>query len=160
MTRWVAAGLLAVVTAWLWLGVAVPSRRSRDAARDEFARLRAERERVRSLVVDLERRVSAGRTPESGAAAARAMRRALLQATAGAAVGAVRISASPSGRGRFAATGRLSVEGALDAVLGVADRLADPRSGVLLQRAVLAEARAGSPEVRLDVEGVSVGSGS
>lgn len=159
MTRRLAAAVLVLLAAWLWLGVAAPARRERDAAREEFARLRSQRERVRSRVAELERRAAVGRTPESGAAAARALRRALLQCTEGAPVGAVHIAAGPAGRGRVVATGRLSVEGPLDAVLGVADRLADARSGVLVQRAVLVATRPGGLEVRLDVEGVSVRSG-
>jgi hypothetical protein len=158
VTRRLAAAVLVLLAAWLWLGVAAPARRERDAAREEFASLRSQRERVRSRVAELERRAAVGRTPESGAAA-RELRRALLQCTEGAAVGAVHIAAGPAGRGRVVATGRLSVEGPLDAVLGVADRLADARSGVLVQRAVLVATRPGGLEVRLDVEGVSVRSG-
>ena len=160
MTRRVAAAVLAVLSGWLWLGVAAPARRERDAAREEFARLRTERERVRVRVAEQELRTSVGRTPESGAAASRAMRRVLLQSTEGAPVGAVRIAADPADRGRVVAIGRLSVQGPLEAVLGVADRLADPRSGVLVQRAILVATRPGGAEVRLDVEGVSVRSGS
>ena len=159
MTRRLAAAVLVLLAAWLWLGVAAPARRERDAGREEFARLRAERERVRSRAAELERLAAVGRTPESGAAAARTLRRALLLSTEGAPVGAVRIAAGPAERGRVVATGRLSVEGPLEAVLGVADRLADPRSGVLVQRVVLVATSPGGPAVRLDVEGVSVRSG-
>jgi hypothetical protein len=159
MTRRLVAALCTLAAAWLWFGVASPARRERDVARSEFARLRAERERVRSRVAEVERRAAVGRTPESGAAAARAMRRALLQATEGAAVGSVRIGAAPADRGRVVATGRLSIRGPLEAVLSVADRLADPRSGVLVQRAILVAAGPAAPEVRLDVDGVTVRSG-
>jgi hypothetical protein len=71
----------------------------------------------------------------------------------------VRIAASASERGRVAATGRLTVEGQIDAVLSVADRLADPRSGVLVQRAILAESRGDASGVTLEVDGVTVRSG-
>jgi len=159
VTRRLAAAVLAALAAWLWLGFAAPARRESDAARAEFARLRAERERVRSRVVEIGRRATVGRTPESGAAAARAMRRALLQATEVGGVENVRIAATPANRGRVAATGRLSVDGPLEAVLAVADRLADPGSGVLVRRTTLAEAGPGSAGVRLDVDGVSLRSG-
>jgi hypothetical protein len=159
VTRRLTTAVVAATAAALWFGVAAPSRGQRDAARDEFERLRAERERVRSRVVELERRAAVGRTPESGAAAARALRRAFLQATDGVPVGGVYIATNPADRGRMAATGRLAVEGPLDAVLVVTDRLADRDSGVILRHVAIAVPRPGDLEVKLDIDGASARSG-
>jgi hypothetical protein len=155
----VAAGLVAA-SVWLWFGVAAPARRQRDTARDEFARVRAERERVRARAEVTSRQAEAGRTPEAGAAAARELRRSLLRATEGLSVGAIRISTSGSARGRVAASGRLTVEGPLDALLSVSDRLADPASGVLVRRVTLLEAEPGGAAVQLELEATSVRAGS
>jgi hypothetical protein len=159
VTRRLAAVLLLAASAWLWFGVAAPARRQRDAARGEFARLRAERERVRAQVELAARRAAVTPTPEDGAAAARSLRRALLQAAEAAPVRDVEIAASPARRGRFAATGRLSAVGSLEELLSVADRLTDPGSGVTLRRFVLAEIGAGG-DLRLDLEGVTLRAGS
>jgi hypothetical protein len=159
VTRRVLAALLLAASAWLWFGAAAPARRERDTARDEFARLRAERERVRLEVEASSRRASVALTPEKGAAAARALRRALLAAAEAAPVREVAIAASASPRGR-AATGRLAAVGSLDELLVVADRLCDPASGVVIRRCVLSEAGAGGGALRLELEASSVGTGS
>jgi hypothetical protein len=159
VTRRLVAAFLVAVSALLWLGVAAPARRERDAAREEYARLRAERERVRARLAELERRAGVGRSPESGTAAALALRRALLRATELEGVEDVRIAASAAGRGQVAATGQLSLEGPLETMLAVSDRLAEPGSGVLVRRATLAQLGAEGPQVRLDVEGASARSG-
>ena len=91
------------------------------------------RERLRAQAASLERRGAARRTPQAGAAAARALRAALLQATRGVPVEGVRISAVAA-QGRVAARGQLSVEGRMVAVLRLAERLAAPESGLLVDR--------------------------
>jgi hypothetical protein len=159
VTRRLAVVLLLACSAWLWFGLAAPARRERDAARDEFARLRVERERVRAEVEAASRRAVVTLAPEDGAAAARSLRRALLQAAEAAPVRDVEIAASPARRGRFAATGRLSAEGSLEELLAVADRLTDPASGVMLRRVVLTEIAAGG-DLRLDLDGVTLRTGS
>jgi hypothetical protein len=160
VTRRILAALLLATSTWLWFGAAAPARRERDGARDDFARLRAERERVRLEVEASSRRASVALTPEKGAAAARALRRALLAAAEAAPVREVAIAASASPRGRVAATGRLSAVGSLDELLVVADRLSDPASGVVIRRCVLSEAGTGGGALRLEIEGASVGAGS
>lgn len=160
MTRRLLAGLLLLAGVLLWTGVAVPARRARDEARAEFARLREERERSRSEAAAAERLASAGRTPEAGAAAARALRLALLRATEGLGVGRVAIAASSAEQGAVAATARLSAEGPLEDVLRVSDRLSDPRSGLLLRSVTLSEAGEDRRSVRLDVDAVSLRAGS
>jgi hypothetical protein len=159
MTRRLAAVLLLAASAWLWFGVAAPARRERDAARDEFARVRAERELVRTRVEVATRRAAVVLTPENGAAAARSLRRALLQAAEAAPLRQVAIAASPARRGRFAAAGRLSAVGSLEGLLAVADRLADPASGVVLRRFALTEVEPGG-DLRLEVEGAALRVGS
>ena len=148
-----AAAVLLAVALGLHLGVALPARRQRDEARDGFARGREERERLRAQATRVERRAAAGRAPAGDAAAARALRLSLLRATEGLALGAVRISAE-AGRGGVAARGRLVAEGRQADLLRAAGRLAEPSSGVLLERVGLAEAPGG--DVRLEVEAFSV----
>jgi hypothetical protein len=152
--RRVAAALLLAVALGLHLGVTLPARRQRDEARDEFARSREERERLRAQAVRLERRAAAGRAPAGAAAAARALRLSLLQAVEGLPLGAVRIGAEPGRGSAIAARGRLAAEGRQGDVLRAAARLAEPSSGVLLERVSLVEARGGA--VRLEVEAYSV----
>jgi hypothetical protein len=157
--RLVGAALL-IAAAGVWLGLAVPAQRERDLARSEYARAREDRERVRAQAVVAERRGAAGRTPQAGAATARALRASLLEATRGLPVGAVRLSAA-SAPGRVAAHGRLSAEGRMADVVSLAERLAGPDSGVLVERVDLAAARGEiGPGVRLDIEVSSVRAGS
>ena len=147
-----AAAVILVAALGLHLGVTLPARRQRDEARDEFARGREERERLRAQATRLERRATAGRAPAGDAAAARALRLSLLRATEGLSLGAVHIGAE-AGRGGVAARGRLVAEGRQADVLRAAGRLADPSSGVLLERVALLETRGG--EVRIEVEAFS-----
>jgi hypothetical protein len=151
--RRVAAALLLAAALGLHFGVTLPARRQRDEAREGFARGREERERLRAQAVRLERRAAAGRAPAGDAAAARALRLSLLQAIEGLALGAVRISAEAGRGSAMAARGRLVAEGRQADVLRAAGRLAEPSSGVLLQRVSLVEA---GGEVRLEVEAYSV----
>jgi len=137
------------------LGVAEPARRERDAAREEFARARQDRERLRSELSRRQRRAAASvGAPAGEAAAARALRRSLLAATDGLARGSLRIGAEPGRRGGEAARGRLVAEGRQADLLRAAARLADPSSGVVGARLRLAEAPAGA--VRLELEAFSV----
>jgi hypothetical protein len=152
--RRVAAVLLVVAALGLHFGVTLPARRQRDEVRDGFARGREERERLRAQAVRLERRAAAGRAPAGDAAAARALRLTLLQAAEGLPLGAVRIAAEPGRGSSEAARGRLVAEGRQADVLRAAGRLAEPASGVLLERVSLVEARGGG--VRLEVEAFSV----
>jgi hypothetical protein len=69
-------------------------------------------------------------------------------------LGAVRIAAEPGRGAAEAARGRLVAEGRQADVLRAAGRLAEPASGVLLERVSLVEARGGG--VRLEVEAFSV----
>ncbi len=133
MIRRAAGALLLLAASLSWLVVGAPARRSRDLARAEFERARVERERLREQAVSLERRGTAGRTPEAGAAAARVLRVSLLRATQGLRLGAVQIAAS-AGQGRMAAHGRLSAEGRLADLLSLGERLVGAGSGVLVER--------------------------
>lgn len=149
MRRRVAGALLLVAALGLHLGVTLPARRQRDEARDEFARAREQRERLRAQTARLERRAAAGRAPSGDAAAARALRLSLLQATEGLPLEAVHIGAEAGRRGAVAARGRLVAEGRQADVLRAAGRLADPSSGVLLERVALAEARGGAVQIEV-----------
>jgi hypothetical protein len=148
--RW-AAVLLVLVALGLELAVAAPARRQRDAARDEFGRLRGERERLRAQAAQLERRTAAvARAPQGGAAAARALRASFLRATAGLPLGAVRIGEEAAQRGAVAARGRLAAEGRQADLLRAAGRLAEASSGVVLERVRIFEVR--GSELALEVE--------
>jgi len=156
--RLIALGLL-LAAAVVHVGLTVPARRARDEARAAFARKREERERVRGDVARLERRAHAARpqAPEGDAAAVRALRRSLLRATRGLPIGDVQIAAQPERRGGVAARGRLAAEGTQADLLRAAGRLAEPASGVVLERVQLL-GRLG--KLRLDAETISLRAGS
>ncbi len=154
MTRRVAAALLLLAALGLHLGVAVPARRQRDQARDEYGRGREEREKLRAQAARIERRAAAGRAPSGDAAAARALRLSLLRAAEGLPLGAVRIVAEAGRRGPVAARGRLAAEGRQADLLRAAGRLAESSSGVLLERVALLQASGG--QLRLEVEAFTV----
>jgi len=139
VTRRLAAAVLLLVAAGLHVGVTLPARRQRDEARDEFARGREERERLRAQAARLDQRAPVGQAPEGDAAAARALRQALLRATEGLDLQAVQISATPGRRRTAAARGWLVAEGRQADLLRAAGRLAEPSSGVLLERVALTE---------------------
>jgi hypothetical protein len=149
----VAAALLVVAALGLHFGATLPARRQRDEARDAFARAREQRERLRAEAARLERWAAAGRAPAGEAAAARALRLSLLRAIEGLPLGGVRIAAM-SGRHSVAARGTLVAEGRQADVLRAAGRLADPSSGVRLERVSLVEAPGGA--VRLELDAFSV----
>jgi hypothetical protein len=159
MTRLRLAAALVVAAGLVHALLTLPAGRARDAARAEFARQRSERELVRAELARLERRAAArsAAAPEDDAAAARALRRALLEATRGLAIGQVQIAAQPERQGVLAARGRLAGTGSQAELLRAAGRLANPASGLLLQRLELAQTASG---VRLEADAVSVRSGS
>jgi hypothetical protein len=132
-------------------GVTLPARRARDEARAAYAAKREERERLRAELGRLERRSSArgSAASEDAAAAARALRQRLLAATAGIALADVQIATRPERQGGVAARGRLAGLGRQADVLRVADRLANPGSGVVLERLDLAQRPGG---VQLEAE--------
>jgi hypothetical protein len=148
-----AASLLLAALA-VHFGVGAPARRARDDAREGFARAREARESLRAQAARLKRRALAtARAPAGDAAATRALRLALLEATEGLSLGSVRIGAEAGQRGTVAARGRLVAEGRQADLLRAAGRLAEPSSGVVVERVRLAESRAG---LRLEIEAFSV----
>lgn len=145
-------GLLLLTAALVVFVVVVPAaRREGDAARQQHAQAREERERLRVRLADLSRRTTQdeGATAADGVTAARALRLAFLRATDGLAVSGVEVRVSPVPRGAIAARGLLAAEGRFTDVLRLARRLADPSSGLLLDRVNLVEARS---DVRLVAE--------
>jgi N-acetylmuramoyl-L-alanine amidase len=147
----------------LQLGVGMPARRSRDEARAAFARARQQREQLRQEVLRLETR-SAGaalQDPADAAAAARTLRRTLLQSTRGLPVKGIQIAVTPGqggkAGGKGAANGRLVAAGTLPDVLRVSERLVQPAASFLLERVRLTDVRNQEAEVRLEVEGVRLG---
>jgi hypothetical protein len=156
--RLVALGLLAATVA-MHVGITLPARRERDEARAAFAQQREERERLRVAVARLERRATDVRAsaPEGDTAAARALRLALLAATRGLGIGDVQIASHPQRRGTTAARGRLVATGGQAEVLRAAGRLADPESGVRLERLELALRPGG---IRMEADAISVRAGA
>jgi hypothetical protein len=152
VSRGLAGFVLFAAAAGVWLGLTLPAQRQRDLARAEYAHAREERERLRAQAVALERQGAAARTPQAGAAAARALRASLLAATRGLPVGAVQIAASAA-QGRLAARGRLSAVGSIAAVVRLAERLAAMESGLQVDRIdLIGNSRAGDPGIRLDAD--------
>jgi hypothetical protein len=151
-------GLLSLLAAVaVHVALTLPARQERDAAREAYARQRAERERLRAELVRLERRSSPAQpAPEGDAAACRALRLSLLAATRGVELGGVQIAATPERRGAVAARGRLSASGSQAALLRAAGRLAEEASGVRLERLHLTGGAAGP---RLEAEAVTLRSG-
>jgi len=135
MTRRRFALVLLVVAAVVFVSLVLPARRERAAAQEEYALARAERQRLRVRLADLDRRTSEdqGATAADGAAAVRALRRAALQATNGLPVSGVTVSTTASAQGTIAARGQLVAEGRFVDSLRLTRRLAAPSSGLLLQ---------------------------
>jgi hypothetical protein len=136
--------LVLVALAVLIFVALVPSaRRERDAARQQYAAAREERERLRVRLADLGRRTfeEDRATAADGVSAARALRLAVLRATEGLAVSGVEVSVSVASGSAIAARGRFVAQGQFTEVLRLARRLADSSSGLLLGRVSLAEAR-------------------
>jgi hypothetical protein len=155
----VVAVVLAAAAVGVHLGVTVPARRQRDEAREAFARAREERERLRAEAKHLERRAAATvRAPSGEAAAARALRLALLDATHGLALGSLRIGVEAGQRGAAAARGTLAALGRQADLLRVAERLALPSSGVVVEQVRLAESRGGALRLELEVFSVRASS--
>ena len=159
MTRRLAAAALLVLAGAVYLALVVPARRERDDARQEWARGREERQRLRAQRHGPRAPGGrGGRAPAGDAAAAvRALRRSLLRATDALPVEALQIGASPAERGAVAARGHLVAEGRLADLLRLTTRLTAPSSGLLVERVTLAET---GGRVRLEVDGFSVRDGS
>jgi hypothetical protein len=131
----------------------------RDLAREEFGRARTEKERLRSELARLERRSLPADTvaPAGDAAAVRALRQSLLRSTRGLPLGDVALAVQAERRGALAARGRLGAAGTQADLLRAAQRLAEPGSGVRLERIELAGGVGGH---RLEAEAVSLKAGS
>ena len=155
--RLVGLGLLLAAAA-IHAGVTLPARRARDGR----ASVRAASARSASGCAPRSRgwsaaRPAAPRAPAGDAAAARALRLSLLSATRGLALGESRSRPSPERRGAIAARGRLVAAGSQADLLRAAGRLAEPASGLGLERVQLI-ARPERP--RLEAETVSLRAGS
>ncbi len=152
--RWAAVVLLLAAAA-VHLGVAAPLRRERDAARDDFALARKEREMLRTRASRLARQAAVTvRAPAGDAAAALALRASFLRATEGLALGSLQVGAEAGSRGAAAARGRLVAEGRQADLLRAAGRLAEPSSGVVLERVQIVTSREGA--LRLELEAHTV----
>jgi len=152
--------VLLLAAAFGWLGLVAPARRARDRAWADYARIRQDRERLRSELAGREGRTRPSPAPAGEAAAGRALRLTLLRATEGLRVEVALLSATGA-RGGSVAHGRLTAEGELADLLLLAERLVDPALGLRIDKVVLAgESEAAHGQARLDLDGSSVGSGS
>jgi hypothetical protein len=144
--------LLLLATAVVVFAALVPTaRRERDAARQQYALAREERERLRVRLADLNRRTSEDEraTAADGAGAVRMLRQAVLRATEGLSVSGVEISVNGTTRGAVAARVRFAAVGRFTDVLRLARRIAGASSGLLLERVTFGEARGA---VRIEAE--------
>lgn len=144
--------LLLLATAVAVFATFVPTaRRERDAAREQYALAREERERLRVRLADLSRRTSEDEraTAADGAVAVRMLREAMLRATRELPVSSVEISVNGTARGAIAARGRFTAVGGFNDVLRVARRIASSSSGLLLERVSFREFRGA---VRIEAE--------
>ena len=98
MTRRLTAALMLLAALGLHFGVASPARLQRDEAREEFARLREEREGLRVQSARLQRRAASVRAPAGDAEAVRALRLSFLGAVEGLPLRAIRTARRPSCR--------------------------------------------------------------
>jgi len=152
--RRLAAAFLLLAALGLHVGLAVPARRQRDAAREEFARRREEREGMRAQAARLQRRSASVRAPGDHAEAARALRLSFLGAVEGLPLRAVRISAEAGRHGVVAARGHVAAEGSQADLLRAAGTLAGASSGVLLENVRFS--RVPGDDLRLEIEAVSL----
>jgi hypothetical protein len=156
----VAALALAVLALALHFGVARPAARAVVASGEEQRRLHDELRALRARLAELERgeaarqgvlRALAADVPAERAVAE--LRRAMLDAVAGASIEGVRLSVRP-GRAPVAATAALSAACPLPAALRVILGLTRPGSGFVPSRVRLA---ARGQDVAMDVEGLTLG---
>jgi hypothetical protein len=149
MTRRSLALLVLVVAGVIFVTLVLPAQRGRKAAQEEYAHARAERQRLQVRVAGLDRRTreDQGATAADGAAAVRALRSAVIEATNGLTMNAVSVSTRTSARGAVAARGQVAAEGRFVDALRLTRRLSAPSSGLLLERVSLAEVGA---EVRVE----------
>jgi hypothetical protein len=143
--------LLLAIAVVVFAALVPTARRERDAARQQYALAREERERLRVRLADLSRRTSEDEraTAADGAGAIRMLRQAVLRATHGLPVSSVEISVSGTARGAIAARGRFAAVGDFVDVLRLARRIASSSSGLLLERVSFGEVRGA---VRLEAE--------
>ena len=143
MSRRTLALVLLLLSALVFVFVALPARREQNAALADYARARAERQSLRVRLAQFDRRMSEdqGATAVDGSAAVRALRKAALEATEGLRLSGITVSASANATGTVAARGRLVAEGRFVDALRLARRLAAPSSGLLLEQITLGQAR-------------------
>lgn len=139
MRRYRLALALSAAAALVFLAVVPGARRAGEKARAQQTVSRQEIEQLRVRLADLGRRTTGdeGATATDGVTAARALRLAFLEAAEGLKVSGVEVRVNPLSRGAMAATGILAAEGSFTEVLRLARRLADPSSGLLLDRVSL-----------------------
>lgn len=156
-TRQAPALVLLLLAGGLYAGIAVPARRASAVADADLLRLQAEAEALRRRVAEAEPKRAAENAwrqarPETDGTVA-GLRRVLLHSVEGSPVSGVRLSVAPlapplAARTRIAAVGRFSD------LLGLSDRLVDPRTGVVPERLRFLPV---GPELSFELEGVVLG---
>jgi len=158
--RLLAAGLFTAALL-LYLGVAIPSQRLAASAADEYKRARDERRDIRARLLKLERRDATRRrvasviqsSPASAEETVRLVRRSVVQTLVETGIAGARLGVRP-GRPPAGAAVRLSAEGGFADVMRLAERLARPDMGIVLQEVRL---RAGSSGAAVDIQGLGFG---
>ena len=157
----VAGGLLLLLAVALYAGVAAPLQRQAAAAGGEYRQARQARQRARSRLADLQRRDAARARAEAVLAAARAapggglreVRRHVVDLVNRAHVSGIRLGVRP-GHAPVSATVGLSAEGSFADVVGLTSELAQPASGLVLERVRLSSR---ATRVALDLSAAGLG---
>ena len=139
MTARVVGLVLLLGTGLCYLGLVHPGRRDLAGVRDDLARSRDERERLRARIAGLERRVqmraritAAGPEPGQGDSAGR-LRNAVLSVVDGSRVSGVTLSVS-AGRAPVSAKVHLTAEGRFADLVLLSGRLVSGPPGLILER--------------------------
>jgi hypothetical protein len=153
------AALVLAAAALVWVTAVRPVAGELEAARQQYARLREERQRLRLRTAVLERQVAAHArlAAASGADAgdpAKALRRFVVESVSTVPLTDVRLETVP-GRGATAARVHISVVGGFRDILRLGERLSGPDSGLGLERVQLGVA--GTGRIQAEVDGFTLG---
>jgi hypothetical protein len=156
--RILAAAVLALAVL-VWLTAVRPAASDLEAARQQYGRLREERQRLRLRTAVLERQMAAharlaGASGTDAGDPTKALRRFVVENVSKVPLSDVRLETVP-GRGATAARVRISVVGGFRDILRLGERLSGPDSGLALERVQLGVA--GPGRLQGEIEGFTLG---
>jgi type II secretory pathway component PulM len=148
-----------VLAALVWAAAVRPAATDVEAARQQYARLREERQRLRLRTAVLERQMAAharlaGASGTDADDPAKALRRFVVDSVSTVPLSDVRLETVP-GRAPTAARVRISVVGGFRDILRLGERLSGPDSGLALERVQLGVA--GPGRIQAEIEGFTLG---